>query len=227
MNDAERRRTEEQQKDIAARRAKMTEIEDAIAPLKFAPVREDASEYHLYRRAILTPEGEEVGHLAYESRSRGYLYGTYGTKTDRFRLQSKRIPTRGGYRRFQGGQRDYRKIESAIAAIRKFCLPVSWDEKRAKVLRKELEHYDAKLRQIRGRSLSVTGIGYRSPEIDRFIELLASDIPQNYLEGQEFIKILVRKKRVYNRFKKWLEEKFIEPRQKELDALDTSKERIQ
>lgn len=223
MNDAERDRTEEQQKDIAARRATMTVIEDAITPLKFAPVREEASEYHFYRRAILTPEGEEVGHLAYESRSRGSLYGS---KNDRFRLQSKRIPSRTTWRS-QGGHRDYRKIESAIAAIRKFCLPVSWDEKRAKVLRKELGHYDAKLRQIRGRSLSVTGIGYRSPEIDRFIELLASDIPQNYIEGREFIRVLVRKKRVYNRFKKWLEEKFIEPRQKELDALDTSKEMIQ
>jgi hypothetical protein len=151
----------------------------------------------------------------------GYRYRS----KERFRLSSPRIPSRSRYRHGDG-YRDYQKFDSVVLSIAKFCLPVSDDETRAKVLRTELSHYRSVLQQSHSRHLHIEGTGYASPNVDGFIRLLASDIKQDQLEGQEFIRILVRKKRVHNRFHAWVMEHFITPRQEELNALDTSKETI-
>jgi hypothetical protein len=125
------------------------------------------------------------------------------------------------------GFRDYQKVDSVITNIKKFCMPVSDDEQRAKELRTELQHYREVLRNAFRRSLHIEGTGYGiSPTVDRFISLLASNIKQDELEGREYIRILVRKRKVHNRFHLWVMERFITPREDELSALDTSKETI-
>lgn len=227
MNDADRDRYAEQQKREEEKRlaehltrvATMEQIEHLIVPLKFAPLKEGANESAQLSRAILSEDGEKVGHLSYQRMGYGYR------SKERFRLSSPRIPARSRYRHGDG-YRDYQKFDSVIFSILKFCLPVSDDETRAKVLRTELTHYRHVLQQSHKRHLHIEGTGYASPNIDGFIRLLASDIKQDQLEGQEFIRILVRKKRVHLRFHKWVMEHFITPRQDELNALDTSKEVI-
>ena len=106
-------------------------------------------------------------------------------------------------------------------------MAVTDDETRAKVLRSELSMYRGKVSASYKRSLHLDGSSWgASPPVDRFIALLASDVPQDYLEGREYIRVLTRKRRVHLRFRDWMEERFIEPRQTELKGLDTSKERV-
>jgi hypothetical protein len=218
--EADKRIEEERLKAHQVRVATMEQIERNIAPLSFSPLDEDPTEHQQLRRQILSEDGERVGHLGYELA--GYRYRS----KDRFRLSSPRIASRSRYRSGDG-QRDYKIVESVIAGIKKFCMPVSNDEKRAKVLRTELQHYREVMRNSYRRSLHIEGNRFgSSPPVDRFIMLLASDIMQDKLEGQEYIRILVRKKRVQTRWSAWVLETFVKPRQEELNALDTSKESL-
>ena len=226
MNDADRERHAEQRKreeekrlaEHMSRVAKMQQIERGILPLMFKPLKDDASEQaHLHREIM--DGSESVGNIAWELS--GYSY----QHKSRYRLRSPRIPSRSRYG-LRHGHRDYKNIDSVIANIKKFCLAVSDDETRAEVLRKELRHYRDVLQRAHMRHLHIEGTGYASPNVDGFIRLLASDIKQDQIEGHEYIRILVRKKRVHRRFNAWVMEHFITPRQQELDALDTSKETI-
>ena len=225
MNDADRERYAEQQKREEEKRLaehlkrveKMDYIERLILPLTFKPLKEGASENAQLRRTIMSGD-EDVGSVAWETS--GYSY----QHKFRYRLRSPRIPSRGRYSR-RNGHRDYKNIDSVILNIAKFCIAVSNDETRAEVLRKELRHYRDVLQNASRRSLHIEGTGYgASPNVDGFIRLLASDIMQDKLKGQEYIRILVRKKRVHIRFNAWVMENYITPRQDELNALDTSKE---
>jgi hypothetical protein len=226
MKDADRERyAEQRRRDEEKRRnehlshvAKMDQIENSIMPLTFKPLKKDAPEHQALRRDIMSGR-EVVGSVAFEMS--GYRFQSKW----RYRLRSPRIPSRSRYS-FGGGHRDYQKIDSVVINIKKFCMPVTDDETRAEVLRKELRHYRDVLQQSHRRHLHIEGTGYASPNVDRFISLLASDIMQDKLEGQEYIRILVRKKRVHNRFRAWVMERFVTPRQDELNALDTSKETI-
>ena len=226
MNDADRERYAEQQRREEERRrnqhlsrvAKMDQIENSIMPLTFKPLKADASENAQLRRTIMSGD-EDVGSIAWESS--GYSY----QHKSRFRLRSPRIPSRSRYG-IRHGLRDYKNLDSVVKNIRKFCMPVSNDEKRAEVLRAELRHYRDVLQRAHMRHLHIEGFGYASPSVNKFIELLASDIMQDQLEGQEYIRILIRKKRVHIRFRAWVMEHFITPRQDELNALDTSKETV-
>lgn len=215
---------EKNEEERVERLAKMDRIERGIAPLKFQPLPDDVPVHQRSGmwRLIETPEGERVGSVNYRHDA-GYSWN----KKDRFRVESARIPSRKSYSTHRGGYRDYQKIDSTIAAIKKFCFAVSDDESRASVLRKEVRRYKDARQKSHWRSLNTTGEGYgNSAKVDGFINLLASDIAQDRLEGEEFIRVLIRKKRVHNRFAAWLEERFINPRQEELKALDTSKEKV-
>ena len=226
MNDADRERHAEQQKREEEKRhneylshvAKMAQIENSIMPLTFKPLKADVKEHMKLRRDIMSGS-EQVGHISFETI--GYSW----KRNFRFRLSSSRIPSRGRYS-YGDGSRNYKKIDSVVAGIKKSCMPVSDDETRAKVLRGELRHYRDVLQQAHRRHLHIEGTGYSSPNVDGFIRLLASDIKQDQLEGHEFIRILVRKKRVHTRFHAWVMERFITPRQDELNSLDTSKETV-
>ena len=218
--EAAEREQEKRRQEHLSRVRTMEQIERNIAPLTFSPLAKDPTEHAQLRRQILSEDGERVGHLSSERD------GFRARSKERYRVSSPRIPSRSRYRGGDGF-RDYRKVDSVIAAIKKFCVPVSGDEKRAKELRTELQHYREVMRNSFRRSLHIEGTHYgSSPPVDRFINLLASDIMQDKLEGQEYIRILVRKKRVNTRWSKWVLETFVTPRQEELNALDTSKETI-
>lgn len=219
-DEAAEREQEKRRQEHLSRVRTMEQIERNIAPLKFEPLKEDPTEHQQLRRQILSEDGERVGHLVSERD------GFRARSKERYRVSSPRIPSRSRYRGGDGF-RDYRRVDSVIAAIKKFCVPVSGDEKRAKELRTELQHYREVMRNSFRRSLHVEGDRFgSSPPVDRFIMLLASDIPQNFLEGQEYIRVLIRKKRVHLRWNTWVLETFVKPRQEELNALDTSKESI-
>ena len=217
---------DEAEKARLARIATLDEIEHGIAPLKFRPVGKDQRPANFDEglgRTIITPEGERVGSVLY--RSTGYSW----KRNPRWRVNSERIPSHKSYYSSGGGSRDYKKIDSVIAAIRKFCIAVSDDETRAKVLRQELSHYREALQTSYRRSLRIDGTEtYQgSAKVDKFISLLASGITQDRLEFDEYNRVLVRKKKVNNRFTAWAQETLIHPRQEELDGLDTSKENVQ
>ncbi len=218
QEERERKREEEIQKIHDLRMAEFKVIESKISPLKFAPLPADANHYRQLTRKIVTAEGEVVGTLSYKQ--------NWSWKEGRYSVSSRRIMKHGRYA-WGEGQRFYKKLDSVIAAIIKFCIAVSDDEERAKVLRSEMHHYREVLRNSQRRSKSVTGQYSGTLAVDGIIELLASDIGQDRIEGQEMIRVLVRKKRVARRFYAWVMEKFITPRQEELDSLDTSKERIE
>ena len=202
-------------------RATMDKLEAAIAPLTFKPPRgrEDDPNWGYMTRDILS-DGERVGHITYTSS--GY---SYQRRPMQFSVSSPRIPTQGRYS-YREGARRYKKFDSAVAGIKKFCLPVSDDEKRAEVLRKELRQYRQVLSDSQKRSISVDGQGWTSPTADSLVRLLASPIKQDQIEGAEYLRVLVRKKKVHVRWSTWLKDTFITPRLEELNALDTSKEKI-
>jgi hypothetical protein len=222
--DEKRKEIEEKnEKERLERLAKMKQIERGIAPLKFKAHPDNATPHQRdgMWRIIVTPEGERVGSVNF--RHVGYSWN----KKDRFRVESNRIPSRKTYYASGSGYRDYQRIDSVIKAITKFCFAVSDDESRASVLRTEVRRYKDARQKSYWRSLTTDGEGYgNSAKVDGFINLLASDITQDRLEGEEFIRVLIRKKRVHKRFAAWLNETFINPRQEELKALDTSKERV-
>jgi len=151
-----------------------------------------------------------------------YLFEQSAEKL-RYRLVSPRIPSRSRYGGSRGW-RDYRSIPAAVAGIRKFCIEVSDDETRGEVLRGELSEYRSAVSRSYTRSLHLDGSTWGlSPPVERFVMLLASDIPQDYLEGREFMRVLIRKHRVHVRFRTWMKERFIDPRERELAGLDLSK----
>lgn len=215
---------EKNERERKERLAKMDQIERGIAPLKFDSLPEDATDSQRSGmwRIIVTPEGERVGSVNYRHDA-----GSSWNRKDRFRVESRRIASRKSYYASGSGYRDYQRIDSTIKAITKFCFAISDDEARAEVLRKEVRYYKDARQKSHWRSLTTTGEGYgNSAKVDGFINLLASDITQDRLEGEEFIRVLIRKKRVHNRFAAWLNERFIKPRQEELLSLDTSKMRV-
>lgn len=217
QEERERRREEEIQKIHDLRMAEFKLIEDGIKPLLFAALPDDANQYRQLTRHIVTVDGEKVGTLSYKQ--------NWSWKSGRYSVSSRRILKHGRYS-WGEGQRFYKKLDSVVKAITKFCIAVSDDEERAKVLNSELQHYNEVLRRSQRRSRSITGQYSGTLAVDGIIELLASDIKQDQLEGQEMMRVLVRKKRVSRRFSAWVLEKFLAPRQKELDSLDTSKVRI-
>lgn len=226
----ETRRQAEFEAGQARARETMDILEARIAPLTFSTVqqwRDDDPEHEgtewwgYFNRQVLSESGESVGHVKYEKS--GYSWKS----TMKWTLTSARIPRNRTY--YGQASRRYTKFESVVAAIKKFCIAVSADEDKAKVLRREISHYNHVLQVARGRSLHVDGIGrgYASPSVNGFIELLASPIKQDQIEGAEYIRILVRKKKVHTRFDKWVHEHFIDPRQSELNTLDLSKESVE
>lgn len=218
----EAEKQERHEKQQARYRAEMDKIEGLIAPLKFSTVtgREGDPHWGYMNRVVQSESGESLGRLTYSSTG-------YSWKSQRkFTLTSPRIPARGGYT-YRDGVRRYKKLDSAVAGIQKFCIAVSADEDRAEVLRKELRRYRDVLSSSYKRSLTTDGDGWRtSAPVSGFINLLASDIKQDQIEGAEYIRVLIRKRRVNVRFEKWVKETYINPRQEELDSLDLSKERI-
>lgn len=224
----ERERQEKYEAERAAERELFDEVERRIGPdLKFAkhdPGNKGNEDpwWNYCSRAILTVDGDErVGHVRIEHS--GYSYN----RKRSFAVTSERITKHGYYNRRAAGTRRYKYPSTAADAIKKFCIPVSDDEKRAAVLRRELQHYRNVVDSSKKRSLSVDGQGYgSSAPVDRFVQLLASDIAQDRLEGEEYMRVLIRKKRVHNRWKAWVQATFIDPRQTELNGLDTSKEKI-
>jgi hypothetical protein len=217
QEERERRRTEEIQKIHDLRMAEFKLIENGIKPLRFLSQAADVNHYQQLTRQIITADGEKVGTLSYKR--------NWSWKEGRYSVSSRRILKHGRYS-WGEGQRFYKKLDSVVAAIKKFCIAVSDDEERAKVLRDEIQHYNEVLRGSHRRSRSVTGTYHGTLAVDGIIELLASDIGQDRIEGQEMIRVLVRKKRVSRRFHAWVLGNFIGPRQKELDSLDTSKEKV-
>lgn len=228
MNDIEKarydQRQRERQRDAEEQRNKIHElrmaefkvVENKISPLTFAPQDEDASQHRQLTRSIVTEDGERVGTLSFkQDYSWKQLEGWYN-------LSSRRIPQHGRYR-WGDGTRRYKKVSSVIVAIKKFCMAVSNDEERATVLQNQLDHYHEVLRNANKRSRRVSGRGYGAVPVDGFIDLLASDIPQDVREGEEFLRVLIRKRRVNKRFSTWVVQNFIKPRKEELDKLDTSK----
>ena len=233
MNELEQARHEREQKEQQATRERLYEenqqrkhdlrmaefklIENGIKPLLLQPVRVDDNPHSLLTRTILTASGERVGMLRWVQ--------NWSWKSGRYAVHSRRIPQHGRYHSGEG-ERFYKKLDSVIKAINKFCIAVSDDEERAKVLRSELRHYREVLQSSQRRSRSITGTYHGSLAVDGIVELLASDIGQDRVEGQEMIRVLVRKKRVARRFYTWVMEKFITPRAEELETLDTSKETV-
>lgn len=218
----EDRKQAQHEKQQASYRDTMDAIGRQIVPLKLSKVkgREGDPNWGYMNRRILSESGESLGSIVY--RSTGYSWKS----KMKFTLTSPRIPARGNYS-YREGSRIYQKFDSVVMGILKFCIAVSADEERAEVLRRELRHYREVLSQSYRRSLSVDGDRWKnSAPVSGFVQLLASDIKQDQLEGQEYMRVLIRKHRVHNRFDKWVRETFIEPRQTELDSLDLSKEKV-
>ena len=224
----ERERQEKYEAERAADREKFDEIERLIGPnLKFKPYDRNHSKsnedpwWNYCSREIQTAGGERVGHVRLDASGYSYNRKKYWSVT------SPRILKHGYYNRRADGTRRYKYPHTAAEAIKKFCIPVSDDEQRAEVLRRELQHYRNVVDRAYKRSISIDGQGYGSTiPVDRFVRLLASDIAQDRLEGEEYMRILIRKKRVHNRWSAWVKATFIDPRVEELDGLDTSKEKI-
>lgn len=220
----EQRRQRKFEEQRARDRAEFDRLEKAIAPLKFSEQvgRDDDPNWNYCNRQILNEAGDVLGHVRYRKQ------GHYSSGPMVFEITSKRIHnTRSSWR--GEGTRRYKKFDSAVTAVKKFCISVSADEERAKVLRKELDYYRRKVNSSSRRHTQIEhgdSWSHRRPDADKLVELLASDIPQNYLEGQQYLKQLIRQKKVHRRYSKWVEETFIEPRQTELDSLDTSNEHI-
>ena len=128
----QRKAQEQREREFAAKLAKLVRIGDLIKPLVLVMPQPDR-----LSGTIRTEAGEELGTLRYQQQ--------YTWKEGRIRLLSPRIPSRGRYNTRGGGHRDYKNIDSAVAAIEKFCIPVSDDERRANVLRKELQRYRTQL----------------------------------------------------------------------------------
>ena len=213
----EQERKHEEQRQRNQRDVDSMEI--AIAPLKFDEMS-PANRQYLFR-TILSPEGEQLGTVHYSRR------GYYAHSPMKWRVTSKRIRNRSRYSS-GGGHRDYTKFDSAVAAIKKFCIAKSPDEDRARELRQELQHYRSKVsRSSRRHRLLDHSQGYgRSPDADALVDLLASDIPQNYLEGQAYLAKLIRQKKVHWRYAAWVTKTFIADRELELSLLDLSKENV-
>ncbi len=219
-SDYDRQSRERREADDLDRDNKLNYIEKYIAPLRFEP----ANQGELHGRArhapnIITPDGEKVGSLQLTNR---YSYST----GIRYRVYSPRIP-HSSRRRWGMSYRDYTKIDSVVAAIKKFMFAVSNDEVRAKVLREEIANFKSKIAVSNSDSRKViTDQKYGSPLRQPALANIIDGLVVHDAEAQATIDTLVKKRRVHLRFEAWLNAKFIEPREKELNALDTSKERI-
>lgn len=193
-------------------------IEKYIAPLAYQPPNQGETQ-RPNNRVIITPDGEKVGSIQLTNR---YSY----RKGIRFRVYSKRIPY-SSRRRWGQNYRDYTKIDSAVAAVKKFMFAESNDESRAIVLRGEISHYNSKISESNRNSRRVAqnqkyGSQYREPSLAQLVDGIIAGDP----EAQATLNTLIKKRRVHLRFEAWLNTDFVEPRQKELTALDTSKESI-
>lgn len=221
-SDYDRRSRERREADELDRRNKLEYIEKYIAPLRFEPVNQgDEGAARRQRNApnIITPDGEKVGSLQLTNR---YSYST----GIRYRVYSQRIPY-SSRRRWGMNYRDYTKIDSVVAAIKKFMFAVSNDEVRAKELREEISHYNSKIANSNSDSRRVyTSVDYGSPLRQPSLNIIIDGLVVHDAEAQETIDTLVKKRRVHLRFEAWLNTNFIEPRQKELNALDTSQEKV-
>ncbi len=218
----DRKSRERQEKDDLDRLNKLAYIERGIAPLLFEPPNQgNERDMRRARHApfIITPDGERVGSLQLTNR---YSYST----GIRYRVYSKRIPY-SSRRRWGQTYRDYTKIDSVVAAIKKFMFAVSNDETRAKVLREEISHYNSKIQNSNSDSRRVmSDEKYGSPLRQPSLNIIVDGLVAHDAEAQATMDTLVKKRRVHLRFAAWLNTNFIEPRQKELNALDTSKENI-
>jgi len=221
-SDYDRQSRERREADDLDRDKKLAYIEKYIAPLRFEPLNQgDEGDARRARHApnIITPDGEKVGSLQLTNR---YSYST-GT---RYRVYSQRIPF-SNRRRWGLLYRDYTKIDSVVAAIIKFMFAVSDDETRAKVLREEISHFKSKIAVSNSDSRKViTDQKYGSPLRQPALANIIDGLVVHDAEAQATIDTLVKKRRVHMRFEAWLNAKFIGPREKELNALDTSKEKI-
>ena len=155
--DKQRKELEEKnERERKERLAKMDSIQRGIAPLKFKAHPDNATPHQRSGlwRIIVTPEGERVGSVNYRHDA-----GSSWNRKDRFRVESKRIPSRKTYYASGSGYRDYQRIDSTIKAITKFCFAVSDDESRAEVLRKEVRRYKDARQKSYWRSLTTDGEG--------------------------------------------------------------------
>ncbi len=219
-------RAKEARKQQEVRESIFHDIATGIAPfgIQFAPPRDKRSGYigddYSRYRTLVTPEGEELGSVSFEHRRR-----SWSKKDLRIRLTSSRIPSRSRYG--STGHRDFTKIPNLILAIQKFCHPVSSDEIRAEEIRKEIGRINAILKKSYTRSGNPDGTQYERTYFARdLINRLASDEEMDVATAEEQLRILIRKRRVHNRWSAWVDENKLVPLRAELECLDLSKEKL-
>lgn len=200
---------------------------NSIASLKYEPLNqgeEGADGWRKTQRKIITADGEVVGSLR-------IIIAHGGWSQPRYRFSSPRIPYNN-----RRDYRDYTIPESVVAAIVKFCMPVSGDEKRAKVLRKEIRYYQSRVSEAWNRTRGMlkwrepnqwqpdkpAHADYTQPRFDLVIQGLAKDDP----EAKALLRALVNKKRVYDKFSDYVDFVYLNGRQAELARLDLRNETI-
>ena len=224
LRDQERR--ESQTKRINEEVATLESIKFAIKPLQFEPFEQGVVESQKTRRNIITADGEIVGRVT--------TLSVYSMRSDRrYRFSSPRIP-----RNNQRDYRDYKKLDSLAAAIVKFCMPVTDDERRANVLRGEMRYYEGRKHKAWSRARGVLSFralrwhdkdernrevaDYNTPRFDAVIQGLAD----RNAETEALLRVMVNKKRVYDRFAHYVDFVYLNGRRAELSRLDLSNEKI-
>lgn len=205
---------------------------NSIASLKYEPINqgeEGVDGWRMTQRKIITADGEVVGSLR-------TIIASSGWDRPRYRFSSPRIPYNN-----RRDYRDYTIPESVVAAIVKFCMPVSKDEGRAKVLRKEISYYQRRVSEAWNRTRGVlkwrggpnkwhpeetAKADYTQPRFDLVINGLASRDPEAKAEAEALLRALVNKKRVYDKFSDYVDFVYLNGRQAEMARLDLSNETI-
>lgn len=221
VKDHQARRKQQREEADKLRCDTMDLLEKQIAPLTLnVPPNKDREGTYL-NRTILSPSGEQLGRVVM-----GYPR-RYGLTPPvlYFRVSSRRIPSRSNR---YGGERRYTKFDSAVAAIKKFCIPTSDDESRAKVLRKELSYYHGKIRKSDDRHRCIPGApSYYRPDLSHLIDLLAdSEGTESMVQGALLLDTMVKKRRVHVRYTTWIKRTFVDPLADELASLDLSNEKV-
>lgn len=190
--------------------------------LRVEPLAPNANQHSIetYKttRHIVDQEGNRVGrvHLS----TTGFSF----SRKDSLVLTSPRISSRVSGAE---GSRRYGKIDSLIAGINKFCMPVTADELRAKEIKVALNRTRNKLDGARDRSRTVGKARWYVTKAYELIDLIDSDDPAEQERGLRLFEELRRKRRVFRRFEAWVTKNVIKPLQAEYNELDTSREIIE
>jgi hypothetical protein len=119
-------------------------------------------------------------------------------------------------------------------------MPVTGDELRAKELREEIRYFERRRGiawnrargALRWREPSKwhpeqpATADYTQPRFDTVIDGLASGDPEAKAEAEALLRVLVNKKRVYDKFAYYLDFVYLNGRRAELSRLDLSNEKI-